>query len=139
MSLWSKMSLLKEKYKWVIQTLIYVITFQCSLLLSLLLDICLENVTQDRWLEVLTTSSSSLLIELRVVWIKDYGGSWIKRISNSFLFSKITLVSVLFFQTFCENNQRFFKIISLSYLQLSKLICFYFHKAPDTFLYATPY
>ena len=139
MSLWSKMSLLKEKYKWVIQTLIYVITFQCSLLLSLLLDICLENITQDRWLEVLTTSSSSLLIELRIVWIKDYGGSWIKRISNSFLFSKITLVSVLFFQIFCENNQRFFKIISLSYLQLRKLICFYFYKAHDTFLYATPY
>ena len=53
--------------------------------------------------------------------------------SNSFLFSKIILISILFFQTFCKNNQRFFRIMSLFHLQLSKSICLYFHEALNTF------
>ena len=59
-----------------------------------------------------------------------------KTILNSFLFSKIISVSILFFQTFCKKILRFLRIINLSHPQLSKLTCFCFHKAPSISLSA---
>jgi len=125
------MSLLREKHKWVSWTLIYVITLGC--LLSL--DSCLEKVIHAGWLAVLIILLPFSLDKLGMIWIKNHGSSWMKRILNSFLFCKIILVSSLFLWTFCENNQRFFRIMNSSHPQLSRLICLYFHEALDTFLY----
>jgi len=58
--------------------------------------------------------SPSLLAELGTVQINDQEGSWMKML-NSLLFSRIISVRVLFLQTFCENKQRFFKIMNLPY------------------------
>jgi len=129
MYLWSKISFPKEKCKWTSHILIYMITLGWSW--SLIKD--LEKISWSRWFRAPTTLSPSILEELRMVWINDHEGLWMKRISKSFLFSKIILVRVLFFQTFCEKSQRFFKIIYPPYLQLSKLTCFYCHKSSDTF------
>lgn len=59
--------------------------------------------------------------------------SWIRMISKSLLISNNVLVKNLFFQTFCKNTLKFFKIIFEHCLQLKKLICSYFHRPPDIF------
>ena len=51
---------------------------------------------------------------------------------KSLLISNTVSVRSLFFQTFCENNLRFFKIILGCHLQINELICFYFHRSLDT-------
>ena len=51
---------------------------------------------------------------------------------KSLLISNTVSVRSLFFQTFCENNLRFFKIILGYHLQINKLICFCFHRSLDT-------
>jgi len=73
---------------------------------------CLENITHKGWLEAPTTLSPFLNIKLGIVYIKDYRDSWMKTISNSFLFSKIISMSSLFFQTFYEKIFRSFKIMN---------------------------
>ena len=77
--------------------MIYISTIGCSWLLA---D-DLKKVNQSRWYGVFTTLSPSLLEELGIVQIKNYGGSWI---SKFFLFSKIISVRILFFWTFWENK-----------------------------------
>jgi len=53
------------------QTLMYVKTFGCSLLLVN----CLEKVSQCRWFRVPIILSSFSLDELRMVQMKDHGSS----------------------------------------------------------------
>ena len=56
----------------------------------------LVNMIHDRWFNAPIIFSSSLDIELRILWIIDYGDSWIIRMLKSLLFSKIVLVRSLF-------------------------------------------
>jgi len=93
------------------QMLIHFIILECSLSP----DNCLEKVIQAEWLGASMILLSFLLDELGMVQIKDYVSFWIKRMTNSFLFSKIILVSNLLLQTFYKNNQRFFQIMNLSH------------------------
>jgi len=51
---------------------------------------------------------------------------------KSLLISNTVSVRSLFFQTFCENNLRFFKIILGCHLQINELICFCFYRSLDT-------
>jgi len=130
--LWFKISFLSENQNWVCQTLIYMIAF--GWFLSWVN--CLEKIIHNRWLDVPMILSPSLDIKFEMIHMKDHKDSWMKIISNSFLFSRIMSVSSLFFQTFCTKSFRFLKIMNLSCLQISKLICFYSHKALDISLSA---
>jgi len=64
--------------------LMYMITLGWSW--SLIKD--LEKISQSRWFRAPTTLSPSILEELRMVWMNDYEGLWMKRISKSFCFLK---------------------------------------------------
>jgi len=66
---------------------------------------CLENVIHNGWLGALTMLSSFSDVELGMVYMKDHRSSWMKRILNSILFSKMISVSSLFFWMFCKNYE----------------------------------
>ena len=75
----------------------------------------------------------SSLIELEIDQIVDQEGSWMRMILKSLLIFNTVFVRILFFQTFCENTLRFFKIIFGYCSQMNKLICSCFHKPLDIF------
>ena len=84
MYLWSKISFLKEKCKWISHILIYMITLGWSWLL--IKD--LEKISQSRWFRAPTTLSPFILEELRMVWINDHEVHEWKEYQNLFCFLK---------------------------------------------------
>ena len=74
MFLYFKMLFLRESLKKKRQMLIYMMTLRESEGYEYIL----EKVTQLGWLEILTNSSPSQLVELGVVLIMDHDGSWMK-------------------------------------------------------------
>jgi len=76
MSLWLKISFHKEKQRWEIHILIYVKTLGES---NWFVGV-LAKVSQLGWWEIPTSSSSLLLVELRMIHMVNHGGSWINTI-----------------------------------------------------------
>ena len=97
----------------------------------------LENIIQFGWLGTPTSSSSSLLFELGIEYMKDHDGSWMKIILKEICISKIVLMIKLFFWTFWKNILISFKIMLGCHSWLNELIAFYCCEALDTFLHAT--
>ena len=96
-SLWLKMSFHKEKQRQEIHILIYIKTLGES---DWFVKV-LAKVSQLGWWGMPTSSSSSLLVELRIVYM---GGSWINTISKDIWVSRIVLTIRLFLQIFWEKN-----------------------------------
>ena len=99
----------------------------------------LEKNTQVGWLDTPISILPSLLVELGIWQIVGHDGSWVKMMLKSLLVSNKVLVRSQFFQTFYENNLRFFKIMIVCHLQLNKLIWPCFHGSLDIFLSTTLY
>jgi len=131
-SLWLKMSFYKEKQRWEIQMLMYVKTLGELDWLAMVL----AKVSQLGWWETSTSSSPLQLVELGIVCMVDYGGSWMNTISKANWVSRIVLTIRLFFQTFWEKIFKTSQIIERSCLQLSKLILSCFHRSQYIFCYA---
>ena len=106
-SLWSIMSLWKEKRNDVSLTLMKMATLGHSFVISG----SLANVSQLGWLTMPTNGTPSLSAELEIDLIVVYNGSWINIISKLLLTSRIVFITRLFFLTFCEKILRLFKII----------------------------
>ena len=96
-SLWLKMSFHKEKQRQEIHILIYIKTLGES---DWFVEV-LAKVSQLGWWGMPTSSSPSLLVELRIVYM---GGSWINTISTDIWVSRIVLTIRLFLQIFWEKN-----------------------------------
>ena len=95
--LWLKMSFHKEKQRQEIHILIYIKTLGES---DWFVEV-LAKVSQLGWWGMPTSSSPSLLVELRIVYM---GGSWINTISTDIWVSRIVLTIRLFLQIFWEKN-----------------------------------
>ena len=91
---------------------------------SQLLKVSLEKVIQLGWFGTSTSILPSLFDKVKIDWMNDYSGSWIKIISKSFCASKIVLVNILFLYMFCEKILISLIIMLEDHLQLSKLIVF---------------
>jgi len=70
----------------------------------------LVNIVHDVWLEVPMISTPFLDIELRMFWIINYGGSWMKRMSKFLLISNRVLVRSLLLQKFYKKVWRTWKL-----------------------------
>jgi len=117
---WLKISFCKEKQNWESLMLMYNTTLEKSWSF----DTFLKKVLQLGWFGTPTNYSSSLHNELGMEQIIDQGIFWVKIISKSLCISRITLVSKLFLQTFCEKILIFVQIMLDHCLYLSKLIVF---------------
>jgi len=98
----------------------------------------LAKVSQSGWWGTPTSSSPSLLVELQIVCMANYGGSWMNTISKDIWVSKIVLTIRLFLQMFWEKSFKMSQIIAKSCSQLSKLILSCFHRSRYFFCYAIP-
>ena len=91
-----------------------------------------KNIVYVKWLEALIIVSFSLEVELEINQIADHGGSCMKIMSKSMLFSKMISKRRQFWWTFCEKIFKDFKFIVCYHPQLGKLIYISLCKAPDT-------
>ena len=71
----------------------------------------LAKVSQLEWLGITNRETPLGLVELRINLRVVHNGSWMNKMSKSWLTSKIMLIKKLLLQTFCEKILKFFKII----------------------------
>ena len=109
-SLWLKMSFHKEKWRWEMWMLIYVKTLGELDWLAMVL----AKVSQLGWQGTLTSSSPLQLVELGIVHIVNYGGSWMNIILKADWVSKIVLMIRLFFWMFWENVTNHWEVLFIA-------------------------
>ena len=109
-SLWLKMSFHKEKWRWEMWMLIYVKTLGELDWLAMVL----AKVSQLGWQGTPTSSSPLQLVELGIVHIVNYGGSWMNIILKADWVSKIVLMIRLFFWMFWENVTNHWEVLFIA-------------------------
>ena len=122
MSLWSIMSLRKEKWKEESLILMKIMTLGQSFVVSS----SLTKVSQLGWLTMPTNGIPSLFAELGMDLIIVQDSSWMKIMLKLLLISRIMFMIKLFFLTFCEKIFRFFTIILCWHSHLNRLNSFWF-------------
>ena len=80
----------------------------------------LAKVSQFGWLGMPTKDMPSQFVELGMVLSVVHNGSWMNIISKLLLTSRIVLIRKLFFQKFCKNIFKSFKIILWIHSQLNE-------------------
>ena len=78
---------------------------------SLEQDGSLAKVSQLGWLGTPNRGIPLELVELGIDLRVVYNGSWMNKMSKSWLTSRIMLIKKLFLRTFCEKILKSFKII----------------------------
>ena len=100
MSLWLKMSFHKEKQRQEVQMLIYIETLRES---NWFVGV-LAKVSQLGWWGIPTSSSPSLLVEFRMIYMVNHGGSWMNTILKDIWVSRRVLTIRLFLWMFWEKS-----------------------------------